>query len=573
MLKVSLNTDRAVYGIAIDTESRNINRFTDISLRQWFAQHKMDLDDEFLATGPFTALPTAAEYARSVSDVFSLIDPVLVSYGATAEGVVSGNYTVEEVGNSPPGQGTNAFLQSTSVLLDNETFRFAITEPITKTQSTTQSAIKLGSTLNDSFFDAPTKPESIRALGSATDEIILVWDPSIDDVAVVEYRIERDGELIATTPYPVYIDSGLPLQEFSYEITAVDVAGNESEISGPVIASPLPAADISPPLAPTVLLALDTLDSSIHLIWAQPSIEDVVSFNVFRGSDSQSLELHFKVTNTDAFDTFVVPGQTYCYQIEAADTSGNTSERSDLLCVEAGGLRSGNGINNQPLANWIVPDIESLDCIQTITSNSVLQGLNVVEPGCYNVPETLLLGPGATLRLKAGAVLVFDTDAGLVVSSNATLTTDGTTDEPVVLTGNVNVPGSWYGIEFEGSMSFGNLLKGAVIQYAGGGESLAGISATKRSRLRIENTLVQNNQKRAFHLSVDDTLIDEFNGNRIRDNESIGQIVFELLPSLTGNSDFSGNIDSEIEVPFYFYTNVDFTIPCLLYTSPSPRDS
>lgn len=566
VLRVNLNTDRAVYGIAFDTETRNINRFTDISLRQWFAQNQLDLDAEFTAIEAFTALPTASEYAQSVSNVFGLINPVLASYDATAGGVISGDYALEPLGDGEPGTGTNAFLQNTTVLLDNQTFRFAITDPATNTQSTTQSANRLGNNLVDTSSDAPSKPESVRALGGAIDEVILVWEPSIDDIAVVGYRVERDGVLVATTPYPVYIDSGLAVQEYSYEITAIDAAGNESEASTPVVVSPLQASDTTPPPAPTVLLEVDTLDSTIHLIWAQPIIEDVVSFNVFRGNDAQSLALHVRVTSNDAIDALVIPGQTYCYQVEAVDSSGNTSERSEVLCVEASGPRPDEGVNNDPLIDWVIPDVGSLNCSQSIGSEPILQGLSVVTRGCYTVPETLYIGPGATLRLTAGVVLVFGTDAGLVVTPDGTLTADGTVSDPVVFTGNLDLPGAWSGIEFADSRSFGNLLKGAVIQYAGGetgGSREAGISAYGKTRLRIEDTLVQFNQNRAFHFSGDEILVDEFTGNQIRGNESIGEIVVHLLPSLAGNSDFRDNLDSKIEVPFNIYGNSSIIIPNL----------
>jgi len=564
VLRVSLSEDRAVYGIAFVEETRNINRFSDITLRQWFAQETLDLDDEFTSTGPFTGLPTAAEYAEVVSSVFSLIEPVLVSYGATADGVIREDYNVEELAVGVSDQGTNAFLQRNTVLIDNQTFQFLITDPATQTQSTTLSAVTLGDNLVDSFFNAPTQPESVRALGSAIDEIVLVWSPSIDDISVVGYEVNRDGVRIATTPYPVYIDSGLVFQDYSYEIIAIDTVGNASEPSTAVIASPLQLDDTTPPPAPTVLIELESNDSSIHLLWAQSSIEDVVSFNVLRGRDTQSLELRFKVTSTELVDTAVIPGVTFCYAVEAVDASGNSSELSDILCVVTGSSNSDGMGNTEPLVDWNIPNVELLNCTQTITGDTVLLGLTVVASGCYTVPETLLIGPGATLRLDAGVVLVFGTDAGLIVSSNATLTTNGTASEPVVLTGNVNVPGSWYGVEFQNSMSSGNLLPGTVVQYAGGGDSLAGISAILgRSRLRIEDTLIQFHEKRALHFSVNDTLIDEFRGNRITANESIGQIVFELIPSLAGNSDFSGNEDPEIEVPFNTYTNVNFTIPNL----------
>lgn len=564
VLRLQLSSDRAVYAIAFEMSTRNINRFSDVSLRQWFAQQSLDIDTEFSESRPFTELPTAAEYADAVSGVFGLIDPVLKSYDATAEGVISGEYEVMALVPGVADRGTNAFLMRNTVLLENGAFQFSITDPTTLTQSTTRSSIRLGSSLIDIFSIAPGKPSSVKALGSALDEIIVVWEPVSDDVSVVGYEITRDGVIVATTSYPVFIDSALVPQEYSYEITAVDAAGNRSEPSEIVRVSPLQSDDTTPPPAPTLLTELETTDSSIHLLWAQPSINDVVSFNLFRGNDSLSLELYSQVTSTDAIDTLVIPGQVFCYQVQAVDASGNTSERSEVLCVSAGRSNPVNGEPIEPLADWVVPDIGSLNCNQTILAEQVLQGLSVIAAGCYSVPDSLILGPGATMRISAGVVLIFAMDATLTVTSSATLTANGTRNMPVVFTGETDVPGAWGGIEFDGSVSTGNLLRGAVVQYAGGGNSLAAIATTpSRVRFRIEDTLVRFNQKRAFHFGTNDGLIDEFQGNRVTENESIGQIKLDLLPALGGSSEFSGNFNSDIEVPFNFYTNRTIAIPNL----------
>ena len=565
VLRVRLSANRSMYGIAFDGGTRNINGFSDLALRNWFAQQSLDIDKEFAASGSFSNLPSISENNASLSSVFELVEPVLTSYGSTGNDVVSGDYLVGDGVVEAGFVGIDAFLKRNAVLIENGLVSFVITDPSTKTQSVTQSPLALGKVFSDNSSIAPIQNGSVRALGSAVDEIILVWEPSTDDVAVVAYQVIRDGTLIATTPYPVYIDSGLAAQSYTYEVIAVDAAGNKSEASAPVLASALQTSDDIPPPAPTVLIALAVSSSRIELIWGQDNIQDVASFNLFRGTNAQSLnEVLLRLTSSVAIDTAVVKGQTYCYQVEAVDASGNKSERSDVLCVTASDDDMPNGGSDEPLIDWIVPDVDALACSQTLSSAQVLQGLTVLDAGCYLVPESLTVGAGATLRLSAGVVLKFAEAAKLAVSSSGTLTANGTAAAPVVLSGSVSTPGYWGGVEFQNSTSVGNLLRGSVIQYAGGGDSLAAISVTQgRARFRIEDTLVRYNQKRAIHFSFNSIAIDEFKGNRITENVSIGQVTLDLLSSLAGNSDFTGNTKDVLNVLGNRYPQANIAIPDL----------
>jgi len=179
-------------------------------------------------------------------------------------------------------------------------------------------AIPLDSAFLDSGSSAPTVPGSLRALGIASNEIIIVWEPSLDDVAVLEYNVVRNGSLIATTPYPVYIDTNLlEVQPYSYQIIAIDRAGNQSTASIPTIASPLLITDDIPPPAPKLLMKLAVTGSAIQLLWGQDSINDVVRFNLYRGTGSQTPVLTPRVSDKTATDIYVQESETYCYQVTA----------------------------------------------------------------------------------------------------------------------------------------------------------------------------------------------------------------------------------------------------------------
>ena len=60
----------------------------------------------------------------------------------------------------------------------------------------------------------------------------LKWEKSRDNVAVKEYRLYRDGEMVYSGAETGYKDSGLLENTvYTYCVMAVDEAGNESEKS------------------------------------------------------------------------------------------------------------------------------------------------------------------------------------------------------------------------------------------------------------------------------------------------------------------------------------------------------
>jgi len=380
-----------------------------------------------------------------------------------------------------------------------------LTDPVTSTQITTLSELALNSDFaaTDTVSPATPRQEKLRVLGSATDEIVLVWEPSADNVAVTGYQIIRDGSMLDTTPYPVYIDSGLqPNQTYSYEIVAIDGAGNASEPTASVSATGITVDALPTPSAPKLLTQRSASRSKIELLWVQDDIANVAGFNVYRSVGDQPASNPVRVTSTLLTDVNVQENTTYCYQV------------------------AGGGMD--PLAEWVLPDIEALDCTQQIRSDSIQTGITLITEQCLQVPEDLIIGAGATLRVAAGVVLIFGDGARLVVPRDATLTVDATPQSPVVLTGEVALPGYWGGVEFQQSTSPGNLLRGAVVQYAGGSET---------------------NRFQGISFNLSGTIIDSFQGNRITENERVGIVSLNLLPTLDGNSEFTGNTLDKIDVP------------------------
>lgn len=89
------------------------------------------------------------------------------------------------------------------------------------------------STQNDN--QAPTVPAGLSATASSMTEVALSWSAATDNVAVVGYRIYRNGTMVKEQSELVYNDTGLVSgTQYTYEVSAYDADGNESAKSAAV---------------------------------------------------------------------------------------------------------------------------------------------------------------------------------------------------------------------------------------------------------------------------------------------------------------------------------------------------
>lgn len=78
---------------------------------------------------------------------------------------------------------------------------------------------------------APTAPTNLHMVSNTLTSINLAWNASTDNVAVTNYKLSRNGTLIATLPVGTltYNDTGLTnTTSYSYSLVATDAAGNTS---------------------------------------------------------------------------------------------------------------------------------------------------------------------------------------------------------------------------------------------------------------------------------------------------------------------------------------------------------
>lgn len=141
---------------------------------------------------------------------------------------------------------------------------------------------------------APAAPANLSAVAASPFDVDLTWSAATDNTGVTGYRIYRDGALLQTVgSVTTWRDSVLGQSTHTYQVSALDLAGNESPLSG--------SATVTTP-APPVPVFQDSFESGNLAAW----------------SSSAGLVVQSAIANT---------GQ---YAAEANTTNGNTFAKKTL---------------------------------------------------------------------------------------------------------------------------------------------------------------------------------------------------------------------------------------------------
>ncbi len=125
----------------------------------------------------------------------------------------------------------------------------------------------------------PTAPASLNATAASASRINLSWTASTDNVGVTGYRVNRDGTHVGTSAATSYADSGLSAgTTHSYNVSAVDAAGNVSLESTTASATTTAASTPPPSPTPTSGTSLASLAGSMQAgTWAE--LTNTTAFN------------------------------------------------------------------------------------------------------------------------------------------------------------------------------------------------------------------------------------------------------------------------------------------------------
>ena len=344
--RVSATDGTFLYSIAFladqDEEVSNIHPLSDLIVRNWAARNGIDLDALIGNELPLDVIPDEDEINSVEREIINIIRFALLVFGSSETFDLLTTQFVAD------GSGFDGFLDNTRVVIDNDLIDISIINPDPNNPINNEVKIVENLPLDTDFLsnnDAPpTTPTGLRAVVSEVNsedgEIIVVWNPSGDDRGVAGYNVYRNGEFITTTPYPVFIDSELPLnQNYIYQVEAIDNRDQVSDLSD-TSEEFLSEPDTTPPVSATNL-QVEQIEATFQLTWLQQDIDDVIGFRIIRDDN-----LEFAVvTDTRFDDSDLIDGTTYCYQIVSFDAAGNESDPSQQVCSVFGGASSPSLVN------------------------------------------------------------------------------------------------------------------------------------------------------------------------------------------------------------------------------------
>jgi len=261
----------------------------------------------------------------------------------------------------------------------------------------------IATTLADT--EAPSVPSNVNATAISGTSVQITWLASADNVAVVGYKIYRNGAELDTTASLSYQDNTAESgATYSYTVAAYDAANNTSAQSS---VAEVTTPDTMPPSIPTNVQATALSGARISLTWtASTDNVGVAGYYVFRNGNL--------VTTTDTtsyVDTWLQPETSYSYSVSAYDDAGEESEQSSPAAVAT------------TLAALSISDAKLLGDTMNVTLVSKI--VSAVFSDCFYIKE-----PGHFMGIK---VVPDEMPAGLgvqrTVDVDGTMATSSSNDE------------------------------------------------------------------------------------------------------------------------------------------------
>ncbi len=199
-------------------------------------------------------------------------------------------------------------------------------------------------TLSAPDTQKPTVPTALVATNTTATATTISWTPSTDNVGVAGYVIYRDGVKLTTVSTPNFTDTALGAgTTYSYTVTALDAAGNESAPSAALRVVTLAAGDTQAPTVPSNLVASNTTATGTTVSWtASTDNVAVTGYDVYRNG------AYLKTVTTPSFTDSGLSGDTtYKYTVRARDAAGNASNTATPLDVRTGVAALGCSVENK----------------------------------------------------------------------------------------------------------------------------------------------------------------------------------------------------------------------------------
>jgi len=399
-------------------------------------------------TTPPTAPSSLAATASSTTQIG-------LAWTASTDNVGVSGYHIERCA----GAGCTTFIQvgtttgattfSDSGLTISTVYRYRVRANDATGNLSTYSNIAAATTLTTADTTPPTAPSTLVATASSSTQIGLTWTASTDNVGVTGYRIERCSgascatfaQIGTTTGTTNFGDSGLTNStSYSYRVRATDAAGNLSGYSNTASATTSPAADTTPPAAPSALSANAINSSEIDLSWTASTDNVGVTGYRIESCSGASCTTFAQIGTTTGATTFaatgLAAGTSYSFRVRAIDAAGNLSGYSNTA---SGTTSSGGGggtsitVSVSPRRGGLVTS-QTLSIAATLTNDAGNQGVNWTASGGSFLPSTSTSGNAVAFTAPASAGVVTITATSVADGSKSATATIGVTDLSGVLT-------------------------------------------------------------------------------------------------------------------------------------------
>lgn len=174
---------------------------------------------------------------------------------------------------------------------------------------------------------APSAPTNLIRLSATPTTVSLIWNASYDVSGVTGYDIYSNGVYLASSQGTTYTATGLLASTtYAFYVKAKDAAGNISNSSN-VLTTATPAIqDLTPPTAPTNLVASNVTTNSLLLAWtASTDNVGVKHYNVFKSGIKIA-----ETSNTYYEISGLFSSTPYSFKVTAQDFAGNISIDSNI---------------------------------------------------------------------------------------------------------------------------------------------------------------------------------------------------------------------------------------------------
>jgi len=331
----------------------------------------------------------------------------------------------------------------------------------------------------------PADPSELIVRAVSPTKVDLSWTAS---VGAAQYKIYRNGALLAATTSTSYTDAVAADTQYVYMVTAID--GGVSESSGQNSSAAVNTALT----VPSAVAATVNSSTQITLSWTNSGGSAVKGYKVYK--NEAPLGAVAPATTTSIVEGGLTPNTQYCYSVSSTDSSTNESARSSTVCGTTDAPPAPNSVDllvSSPQLNSDGATPVTLTALVKDSQNRALSGQTVdfsATSGMLTDLKSVTDANGmATAKLGVGGDPTYRTIALTALTGGKTAT------NAVAVTGtNISIDPPAFSLPFNDDA--GKQLTISLKDSAGGaiaGKTVSVASSTGKSTFIPASTYVTDN--------------------------------------------------------------------------------